>query len=77
MKPKHELMSLKNLGQATYQDLTRLGITSIADLAKADPDELYRRIQVYQTRWSDTTLSHDQYALEASAQALELTGADS
>jgi nucleotidyltransferase/DNA polymerase involved in DNA repair len=45
MKPKHELMSLKNLGQATYQDLTRLGITSIADLAKADPDELYRRIQ--------------------------------
>ena len=32
-------------GHATYQDLLKLGIHSIAELAQADPDELYQRIQ--------------------------------
>jgi hypothetical protein len=45
IKPKNELMTLKNVGPATYQDLIKLSITNIADLAKADPDELYIRIQ--------------------------------
>lgn len=46
MKPtKNELHSLMNVGPATYKDLELLGIQSISELAKADPDELYARIQ--------------------------------
>ncbi len=44
-KPSNELMTLKNVGKATYQDLKLLGINSIKELAKCDPDELYMRIQ--------------------------------
>lgn len=40
-----ELFSLKNVGNATYNDLQVLGINSIQELAQADPDELYIRIQ--------------------------------
>ncbi|OFZ22969.1 MAG: Mitomycin resistance protein mcrB [Bacteroidetes bacterium RIFCSPHIGHO2_02_FULL_44_7] len=40
-----ELFALKNVGQATYEDLMKLKIHSIAALAKADPDELYLRLQ--------------------------------
>ena len=43
MKP--ELLTLKNVGPATYEDLTKLGIHSIEKLAQADPDELYIRLQ--------------------------------
>ena len=43
--PKNELLSLMNLGPATRQDLILLGINTIADLAQANPDELYERIQ--------------------------------
>ena len=34
-----------NVGKATYQDLMLLEINSIAELANADADELYARIQ--------------------------------
>lgn len=44
-KSSNELMTLKNIGKATYQDLQLLGIKSIKELAKCDPDELYMRIQ--------------------------------
>ena len=42
---KNELLTLKNVGQATYKDLCALGIYSIEELAKANPDELYIRLQ--------------------------------
>ena len=40
-----ELLTLMNVGVATYHDLQLLGITSIKDLASACPDELYTRLQ--------------------------------
>jgi nucleotidyltransferase/DNA polymerase involved in DNA repair len=40
-----DLTQLMNVGPATYQDLTLLGVTSLAELAKADADELYARLQ--------------------------------
>ncbi len=43
--PPHELLSLQNVGKATFKDLEILGITSIQQLALADPDELYARLQ--------------------------------
>lgn len=42
---KNELFTLKNVGKATYDDLSKLGIQTIKELAQADPDELYIRIQ--------------------------------
>jgi nucleotidyltransferase/DNA polymerase involved in DNA repair len=42
---KSELLSLANVGPATYKDLTLLGINTIAQLAQANPDELYERLQ--------------------------------
>lgn len=44
--PSHELLSLKNVGNATFKDLEILGITSIQQLSTADPDELYARLQI-------------------------------
>lgn len=44
--PPHELLSLKNVGKATFKDLENLGITSIQQLPTADPDELYARLQI-------------------------------
>lgn len=41
----NDLMALKNVGKATFQDLKLLGIKSVKQLAKSDPDELYLRIQ--------------------------------
>jgi Pathogenicity locus len=43
--PKNELPTLMNVGPATYKDLEILGISSIQQLSKADPDELYTRLQ--------------------------------
>jgi nucleotidyltransferase/DNA polymerase involved in DNA repair len=43
---KSELLTLKNVGPATYQALCELGIHSIGQLAQADPDELYQRLQI-------------------------------
>lgn len=43
---KHELLKLQNVGKATLKDLELLGITSISELATANADELYSRLQV-------------------------------
>jgi hypothetical protein len=42
---KSELRSLMNVGPATEKDLVLLGITTIEQLAQANPDELYERLQ--------------------------------
>ncbi len=44
-KISHELMSLSNVGKATLEDFKLLGIHSIKELAKCNPDELYNRLQ--------------------------------
>ena len=40
-----ELRTLKNVGKATEQGLTLLGITTIEQLKHQDPDDLYEPIQ--------------------------------
>ena len=45
MKSKNELLSLMNVGKAVFRDLTLLKITSIKQLAKQDPDQLYQKLQ--------------------------------
>lgn len=42
---KHELLILKNVGQATCKDLIMLEVNSVEQLAKENPDELYERLQ--------------------------------
>jgi len=42
----HELLTLKNVGKATFKDLETLNITSIHQLVQADPDDLYGRLQI-------------------------------
>jgi nucleotidyltransferase/DNA polymerase involved in DNA repair len=42
---KSELLSLMNIGPAMQKDFTVLGITTIAQLAQANADELYERLQ--------------------------------
>lgn len=42
---KSELRSLMNVGPAIQKDLNLLGITTIDQLAYANPDELYERLQ--------------------------------
>lgn len=42
---KNELLSLMNVGSAIYKDLQILGISTVEQLSKADPDELYSRLQ--------------------------------
>jgi hypothetical protein len=44
-RTKNELCSLMNVGPATLKDLVLLGITTRAQLAKANPNELYSRLQ--------------------------------
>ena len=46
MGAKSELLSLENIGPAALEDFHQLGIFTIIELAKADADELYLRIQV-------------------------------
>lgn len=45
MKSKSPLASLRNVGPATLKDLEILGITSLEQLAHANPTELYQRLQ--------------------------------
>jgi len=40
-----ELLALMNIGPAMCQDLVLLGINTVSELAQADPDELYLRLQ--------------------------------
>ncbi|MBB71471.1 MAG: Mitomycin resistance protein mcrB [Legionellales bacterium] len=39
------LSDLKNVGPATLKDFEILGINTVAELAEANPDELYQRLQ--------------------------------
>ena len=39
-----QLQTLPNVGPATAADLLRLGVTSVDDLSRRDPKELYERI---------------------------------
>jgi predicted RecB family nuclease len=43
-RSKSELRTLMNVGPATHKDLELLGITTIAQLARQHPDELYERL---------------------------------
>jgi len=45
-RAKNELRSLMNVGPATQKDLALLGITTIEQLAQANPNELYERLQI-------------------------------
>lgn len=42
---KHELLTLKNVGEATFQDFMLLAIHSIVQLANASADDLYLKLQ--------------------------------
>lgn len=44
-KPKHELLTLLNIGPAILGYLRELGVERVADLALASADDLYARIQ--------------------------------
>ncbi|MFO2976691.1 helix-hairpin-helix domain-containing protein [Legionella pneumophila serogroup 3] len=44
-KVTHPLLSLMNVGEATYKDLQLLGINAIHQLANASADQLYARLQ--------------------------------
>ena len=46
MAAKSELLSLENVGPAALGDFHQLGIFTIAELAQANADELYLRLQV-------------------------------
>jgi hypothetical protein len=41
---KAALMKIPNIGKSMADDLMSLGINSVADLAKQEPDELYLRL---------------------------------
>ncbi len=41
----HPLSSLRNVGPATCADFDLLGITSLAQLARSDPDVLFKRLE--------------------------------
>ena len=43
--PALSLADLRNVGKATLGDFQRLGITTLAELAAADPDALHRELR--------------------------------
>lgn len=45
MRKKNALLSLMNVGPATYKDLQLLGIDTIDQLKDKSPDELYKGLQ--------------------------------
>ena len=45
MKNTNELLTLMNVGPACLKDLQLLGITTIVQLAKQNPDQLYNLLQ--------------------------------
>lgn len=49
----HELLTLKNVGPATLEDFKKLNIHSITELAQADADELFMRLQTITRRKQD------------------------
>lgn len=44
-KLQSELLTLKNVGPATLRDLEILGISRISELAKKDPEKLYKQLE--------------------------------
>ncbi|MEO9167456.1 MAG: helix-hairpin-helix domain-containing protein [Aestuariivirga sp.] len=55
------LSELRNIGKAMLRDFDLLGITSVAQLATQDADELYLRIAVLTGQRHDPCV-HDTYA---------------
>ena len=56
-----QLSDLRNIGKAMLKDFDLLGITSVAQLAGQDADELYTRIAVLTGARHDPCV-HDTYA---------------
>ena len=52
-----DLTTLANIGPAMERDLTRLGISSVADLVGRDPVELYERLGALDGRRHDPACS--------------------
>ncbi len=42
--PQRKLGDLRSVGPTTLKDFADLGVTSVADLATRDPDDLYTRL---------------------------------
>jgi predicted RecB family nuclease len=42
---RDELLALRNIGPAMRRDLALLGVRSVAQLARRDPQQLYRRLE--------------------------------
>ena len=45
VEAEHELRSLCNVGPATLGDLFLIGVHSVADLAKRDPQEMFHALE--------------------------------
>lgn len=56
-----QLSDLRNIGKAMLKDFDLLGITSVAQLATQDADELYTRISILTGARHDPCV-HDTYA---------------
>ena len=56
-----QLSELRNIGKAMLRDFDLLGITSVAQLAGQDADELYMRISILTGARHDPCV-HDTYA---------------
>jgi hypothetical protein len=56
-----QLSELRNIGKAMLRDFDLLGITSVAQLAAQDADELYTRISILTGARHDPCV-HDTYA---------------
>jgi hypothetical protein len=53
MRDERRLGDLVSIGRAMLRDFERLGVTSVAQLAAEDPEELYERISALDLRKHD------------------------
>ena len=53
MPPQRQLKDLLSIGPATLRDLTRLGIHSVPQLAKQQPEKMYTRLKRLTGRHQD------------------------
>jgi len=53
MSDQRQLSDLVSVGQATLNDLRRLGVTSVAELAECDPQALYEALYRLDGVWHD------------------------
>ncbi len=51
--PNRDLKDLTGIGGAMLRDLAMLGVSSVRDLARQNPDEMYRRLSVLTGRQQD------------------------